>query len=901
MINRRVPSHRSAARPAFAAHAAWILGLSAAATLPPHAAHADLGRFSEIECECMSGKLMATRGYHIAAYDEATGRDLLNYAPHRHVDLHHMRLELDIPDMNRPTMDAVETLTFSPIAGPIETLGLDALDFSFGEITGVQGAEVESTSYDGNRLQIRFAEPIEPDQTVGVRLEYTLTDPADGLFWTPEQDGWPGRAPQIHTQGQPETNRHWFATHDSPNERLTTEIIITVPEDFTASANGRLVSEEVRNGRRTAHWLQDKDHPAYLVSLIVGQFDVVDVGTEELPMPVYVPPGRAGDVQGTYGMTADMVRVFEDRFGEPYPWDRYAQLVVYNFGAGGMENTAATTMYDTAIYSAKDLIDDDLEGLIAHELGHQWFGDLITCESWAHIWLNEGWATYSTALWEEADEGWDEGYLARMLANMDRVARLDTLEDEASTRRPAMVSRRYEHPWEVFRRRSNPYPKGASILHMLRMKLGDETFFNATAEYVDRFKFDTVETSDLREVFEDVSGLSLDRFFNQWVHRPGIPAVTVTGSYDLSTRQLHLVVEQTQRVDEFVPAFAFKLPIHVATADGETHEISIDANAVRHERTIDLDREPAMVVVDPELHVLKHLTLEMPERWLANQLAHGPTVPARIIAARALAGAGDAATDHLVEALFDPETPRTVRQAAAAALSDHEAPGALLSIAADKREDARVRQAAIRALDAADADARSVLQEHRRLAIDRSAPWGVQTAAITALGNHGEPRDLELLAMALDVESRDDEVRRAAIRAIAALDEPAGLELILPFVEVGTNSRTRPVAMTAVAALAHHDRATAYDAVSPHVEDQREARARRAALSALVEIEDERGVELMRRVARSFNHPVHRDDAGRAADRLAAALASDQTESQLRERLESLETRLRELDARSQK
>ena len=479
---------------------------------------------AEYQCGCEAS--WAELGAFMAAdvYDSETGRDTLNYAPDRTVDLQHMKLTLDIPDMNTPTFTATEELTFAPIGSPVSVLTLNAVDFTLGEITGTGGATVEDVSYDGQTLQIKFARPIPAGQTAGVQINYSIDDPTDGLIWTPQSEGWGDRAAQIHTQGQTEFNRHWFATHDYPNERLTTEIVATVPEGFLVSANGRLVNERTRNGRSTFHWLQDTDHVSYLVSMVIGEFDVVDVGTDTVPMPVYVPPGRAADVQGTYGRTADMLRVFEERFGEPYPYDRYAQLVVWNFAPGGMENTSATTMYDTAIFNDADLRDDDIEGLIAHELGHQWFGDLITCNRWADIWLNEGFATYSTALWYEARDGYDDGYLRQALFNYDRLTSRDTLNpnDERAGLRPAMVSRMYNRPFEVFRRRSGPYPKGSSLLHMLRMKLGDEVFFQGLAEYVDRYKGSTVETDDFRRTLEDASGRSLDQFFLQWAHRSGM-------------------------------------------------------------------------------------------------------------------------------------------------------------------------------------------------------------------------------------------------------------------------------------------------------------------------------------------------------------------------------------------
>ncbi len=835
-------------------------------------------------------------------YDQTTGADERNYAPDRRADLLHMKLALDIPDMNTPRMTAVEELTFKPLGSPLEVLTLNAEDFTLGEVTASPGAEVESVNYDGSQIQIRFARPIPPGQETGVRIEYALNDPVDGLFWTPESPAWPDRAAQIHTQGQPETNRHWFASHDSPNERLTTELVVTVPDGFLVSANGRLVSEETSGRSTTFHWLQDTNHPPYLVSLIVGKFDVVDVGTSDLPMPVYVPPGRAGDVEGTYGRTADMIRVFEERFDEPYPWDRYAQLVVHNFGAGGMENTSATTMYDTAIYSEKGLIDDDLDGLISHEIAHQWFGDLITCNRWADIWLNEGFATYLTALWYEARDGYDAGYLRQIQANMDRFAARDSLnaDDERAGLRPAMVSRVYNHPWEVFRRRANPYPKGASVLHMLRMKLGDDVFFDAVAEYVDRYKYGTVETADLRRTLEDVSGLSLDRFFQQWVHQPGVPELTVSGSYDLESQELLLTVEQTQRIDEFTPAFAFDLPVQITGADGVMREVVIGVDSRRHERSVALREAPAMVVVDPELHVIAPTELEMPEAWLVAQLENGPTVPSRIRAARALDSAGEEAVTALRYALFDPENHYTVRGAAARALADNAAYDPVLTIAGDGRENARTRAAAINALRGVEADGEQALNMMRKLAIDSTIPYGVRASALRFVGAMGTAEDVGIVQTGLRSESRDDDVRTAALRALGDLDTAAALEMALPFVAEGWLSRTRPVAIGVVADLAHHDRETAYDAVAPVLTDKREARARTAAVAALVEIEDERGVERLRTLARTHEHPVHRERCAEAADRLAAALASDASDSTMRERIEELERRLEELEVKGE-
>ena len=319
-----------------------------------------------------------------ALWDPETGRDLLNYPPDRIVDHQHMRLEIDIPDMNVPRASAVQTLTVTAIGTPTASLTLDARLLDIRSVTS-PGRRV-THEHDGRRLTMRFDPPLEPGIASDIVTTYTISDPPHGLLWLPEDPAWPGRPAQIHTQGQTDTNSYWFPCHDFPNERLITELIVTVPEGYLVSGNGRLLAREMRPGRTTFHWLQDKPHVNYLVSLIVGKFDVVDLAqaparsrdalrpAKAFEMPVYVPPGRGRDVAGTYGRTPEMIGLFERLTGEAYPWDRYAQLVVWNFGAGGMENTSATTMYDTAIIDPQGLLDGDLDGLIAHELAHQWFG-----------------------------------------------------------------------------------------------------------------------------------------------------------------------------------------------------------------------------------------------------------------------------------------------------------------------------------------------------------------------------------------------------------------------------------------------------------------------------------------------------------------------------------------------
>ncbi len=814
--------------------------------------------------------------------DPETGRSTLNYPPHRFADHQHMRLDLTIRDMNLPRIDAVQSLSFAPIARPLDSLRLDA------RFLTIQSVEMEGHSatftHDGLSLRVTFDPPIPPGERRTLVTRYRITDPRYGLLWTLASPDWPGRPPQIHTQGQPETNSYWFPCHDSPNEKLTTEIVATVPRGFLVSSNGKLV--ERRAGRfagsdeasDTFHWLQDTPHVNYLVSLVVGKFDVVDVGTGRLPMNVYVPPGRASDVKPTYGRTARMTTLFERLFDEPYPWRQYSQLVVWNFGWGGMENTSATTMYDTAILAPSALIEHDLDGLISHELAHQWFGDLITCKSWEHIWLNEGFATYLTSLWFEERDGRD-AYLAGIQGNFDSIVHNDRPE---APNTPALVSKMYRDPWDVFQKAANPYPKGASVLHMLRMRLGDEAFFRGTALFVDRHKHSTAETSDLRAALEAASGESLEQFFRQWCDRPGVPVLRITPGWDRSSGMLTVDVEQTQAIDADNPAFEFDLPVHFHSTGGSERAVAIvPVRGRKASASFRLGSAPAVVSFDPELTVLSRIEVVEDVSLTLARLAAGPTVPARIQACRSLAdpGVGNASAVNaaLSRVAWDRRGHRSLRIEAIKALARRDALGDAF---APLDDDPFVREATVDAIT----DQASRSQTLRTVVLPSLAaiagyapPDGTireRCAAIRALGRLGATEHLGVVLAALEVDSQHDSVRQSALQALADLPGPESLRAAASRVSPASHSRTRSTAISTVARLAQADRDLAYTAIAPLLFD-RDRRAWRAAGSALARLGDARGVNALQTYRDSTRDPADHAVVDRWLEELREELDSE--------------------------
>ncbi|MHC4218332.1 MAG: M1 family aminopeptidase, partial [Planctomycetota bacterium] len=497
-----------------------------------------------------------------------------------------------------------------------------------------------------------------------------------------------------------------------------------------------------------------------------------------------------------------------------------------------------------------------LEGLISHELAHQWAGDLFTCKSWTHIWLNEGWATYGAALWFEHRDG-EDGYLDSMRRNFGRLARRDK-----TTNDQAMVSNVYAGAWENFGRAANPYPKGASILHMLRMMLGDDVFFEGVALFMNRHALGVVETNDARYAFEEVSGLGLEWFFEQWCYRPGIPRLEVGVEYDGGTRELHVEVVQAQHIDDRTPAFRFVLPVYVETGAGsETFELDVREKTLSWRTT--LEGPPTIVAVDPWMHVLKTAEVDKPSQLWMTQTQRGPTIASRHAALEALADRDTPEAVELLSRVIADESIRyTLRQTAAgtlARLGSKQARRALVNITEAGVDDARVRVRLVGALeDLAADDVVALLAE-----IATGDPsYETRVAAIEGLAHHDAAEHADLIARLVGEPSQHDQIRKAALVALAELDDPRGLDLGIQYSAYGYMDRARPAAIKAVGKLAHHDPDRAVTYLIALLDDP-ERRTVGAAGDALVATGDERAIEPIRAVSEAHPNPRLRRQAER--------------------------------------
>ncbi|HEX3762005.1 MAG TPA: M1 family metallopeptidase, partial [Kofleriaceae bacterium] len=486
------------------------------------------------------------------------------WAPDRVVDIQHLALVLDVDPAARTVAGSV-TLSCRALAAETHSVELDAVELTIER--ALVGGVVAAFHHDGKKLRIDLPAPVAAGAELTIAVAYRGT-PRRGLYFIAPDDAYPGKPVQVWSQGQDEDSRYWFPCFDAPHEKATSELTVTVPADLFAVSNGALVSDRTEGDRRTLHWRLDVPHSCYLITLAVGDFATIETRWRDVPVVYYVERGREAACERTLARTPEMMELFSQRFGVPYPYPRYAQVFVADFIFGGMENTSATTLTDTVLLDDRAAIDHDVDALVAHELAHQWFGDLVTCRDWGEGWLNEGFATYSEYIWREHHEGRDAADL-----ELDEWAEQYFGEDAGRYRRTIAI-KHYEEPIDIFDH--HLYEKGGRVLHMLRHVLGDAAFWASLAHYLTKHRHGVVESRDLARAVEEATGKNLDWFFSQWViDGSGHPELEVSIRWGAGDRLAVVTVEQKHKIEPKVPVF--QIPTHVRFRIGDAdHDVAID-------------------------------------------------------------------------------------------------------------------------------------------------------------------------------------------------------------------------------------------------------------------------------------------------------------------------------------
>lgn len=751
--------------------------------------------------------------------------------PDRAFDLQALDLDLAVAP---PSVSGTATLTVKRLGpGP---LVLDQIGLSIDGIDGVPWR------IDGERLVIDMGD------TTKVAIRYHCT-PQSGLHF--RGGGAPDTYDEVWSQGEGEENRHWFPSWDHPGDRFAYTGRFTVPEGWTAVTNS------------------GPDLVNYLVMFAAAKYERYAEGDAV----VYAPPGTTrAQVDLVLEPVASIRAQLERRTGAPYAWGEYRQVMVQRFLYGGMENTGATIEQQEFLFAgpAMQTRRTRVRSVVAHELAHQWFGDLLTCRTWRETWLNEGFATFFGADWE-AEVGSPAHWASRVFG-WYRGSLTDT-----------QLAGRFYRP--DLGDAGNPYSKGASVLQMLRVMLGEDRFWAGIRAYVADNAHGLVESADLRRAMEDQSGQDLGWFFQQWVELPHVPVVTVTHTIEGTT----LRVKARQQVDETHPRYTLPVTVEIGTACGKQRASTwMDDGAA--DVQLPLTCALRYVAFDPDGGVLAKVTQEQaPSMWEA-QAADG-TVYARFVAIDALGHTRE--SKALTAILGNSKEPVELRVAAAQALGEQRATAALLPYVASPDEVVRVA-----VLDAIGKGTGTEAGTALKAALSASNP-DVAAAALRALGKIDPKSALPAARSAIKATGIEKEqLVSAAANILAERGTEADVTALLA---VRNNGRAVENAIDAAGRLGER-----LPGIRPKVARAAEAlledpdlRWQRSAMGALARVGDDASVaflELFRRsrtvesIRKQADDTIHTIQGRDTAQPLPNQLAADVAE--LKRRLDDLQEQL---------
>ncbi|MFY0654556.1 MAG: M1 family peptidase [Cyclobacteriaceae bacterium] len=560
------------------------------------------------------------------------------FTPTRVMDLVHTKLEVSF-DWEKQYLYGKATLDVTPYFFPESELELDAkgMDINTVQLLSEGQAKELTYDYDSNMLTIELDKEYERTDTLRVLIDYVarpnerVTGGSEaiksdkGLYFINPLNEEENKPQQIWTQGETESNSVWFPTIDTPNEKCTQEMYINVQDKFTTLSNGVLESStKNEDGIRTDHWVMDLPHSPYLFMMTIGEFAVVEDKWNDLELNYIVEPEYEEYANDIFGDTPEMLTFFTKTLGVDFPWQKYSQVVVRDYVSGAMENTSASLFGEFVQQNTRELLDNNRQDIIAHELFHQWFGDLVTTESWANLTLNEGFATYGEYLWDEYKYGQNQ-------ADYNFEITKEGYIDEAHDEPKSLVRYYYDHREDMFDQHS--YNKGGWVLHMLRNYVGDEVFFAALQFYLIENSFQSVELDHLRLAFEEVSGEDLSWFFDQWFLLPGHPVLNVSHSYKNDT--LYLQVEQVQNEDTHL----FRLPVFVDVwVHGELEQFPLIIEEQSEQYKFPLGGKPDLVYFDAECQLLAEINHKKSAEELLFQFQNSTRYAARD---EAISQAGD--------------------------------------------------------------------------------------------------------------------------------------------------------------------------------------------------------------------------------------------------------------------
>ncbi|MHB8635565.1 MAG: M1 family aminopeptidase [Fimbriimonadaceae bacterium] len=665
--------------------------------------------------------------------------------------------------------DVTNTVDLTEVTDTVE---FDCEELHVSKVT-VNGVAAPFTTA-GGKLTVTLATLGEPGQVLKVRTLYSGA-PVRGLYFVPGSRAFPSKSDVIYTQGEGEDNHFWLPTYDKPDDKATTECFVTVPKGWTAISNGALLGVAHHGASDVFHWKMPLKFSTYLISLVAGPFVEGKEQWHGVPVDFYVPPGLMKEGWASFGATPKMIDLYSKLTGVNYPWPKFAQEAVGDFMFGGMENVSCVTQTIRTLHPPSTEPVRDSTYLVAHELAHHWFGDLITCRSWEHAWLNEGFATTLPMFYDRATHGQDAFDLDRY-RNFEGA--IDTMGMRGRKAVPGTVGS-VANP-----NMGSIYDGGCSRIMMLYRLLGEQRFWKAIHAFLEAYKFQPATTEDFFAVVSKSSEEDLSKFVKQWYHSPATPSLTASiDGGDLV-------------IDQLAPFYTLDLPVWV-WADDSWVKKSIHVNGAESRLTLgDLATKP--LLVDPEVWTPMELTYRIPftGAQVRELYAHAPnaaqrarlvahvfdSIPLadRIAAARTerTVGMQQIIADHLgaegesylLEMTMDPDQ-RVVNSAVAALgrLKDSPAGIARLRSLAARDPNEAVRENATQALLNNSTDSAFAARVWQMHAFDD----GYRVMALSWMGKN-EAAKARALALKVVAHPDSEPVRVAALNVLGVVKDAAG-------------------------------------------------------------------------------------------------------------------------------
>ena len=564
---------------------------------------------------------------------------IVHFSPRLKFTIIHMYLKITPNFQTKQLLNCHQNLKIKALQD-IKEIILDVAELNIHKVSSedVQIEEGNSISEKEDKFVINFKNIVKEKTEFEVEIDYScgyyFNNDKDGLYYNsprsgfhfilPDQMDQTSSASQSWTQGETMESRYWFPCIDDPQVKFTREIEVIAPNnDYSVISNG---AYEKRGN--VWKWIESTPIPAYLTSVVIGKFSKQEETHGKVSLEYYWPTNipKTYDPMLTFGETKQVMRFFENYLDTKYPYEKYWQIAVDKFEFGGMENTTCTTLTSDILHDNRASSDYSRDIIIvAHELAHQWFGDLITCKDWSHIWLNEGFATYFELLY------WRHKYINKYNNKKINdeffykiIQTIEDYTDEANNlyKRP-IVTNLYKHADELFD--SHSYEKGGLVLYMLSNLIGEEKFKEAIKKYLDTYRESVATTGDLQKICEDVYREDLQQFFKQWLYTAGHPELEI---------QFSLIKEKNNEGNQIIKikikikqiqkeGFEFNFPLEVrivcSKKNDDEDKIIIDSieNIQINKKETDYTFEQEILAdtttiikwisIDPHLKILKEI------------------------------------------------------------------------------------------------------------------------------------------------------------------------------------------------------------------------------------------------------------------------------------------------------